>query len=160
MEQWSNYFIATAGGAAALAGLLFVSVSLNLKQILAGNHLPGRALGSLILLTNILISGSFCLIPRQPLFFLGCELLVCSATIWIVNTRMDIIMYRGVEKLYKGHYLQNIFFTQLAVLPYIAAGILLLNNSNIAFYCLVPGVTFSFIKSLVDSWVLLIEINR
>ena len=65
MEQWANYFIATAGGAAALTGLIFVSVSLNLKQILAGKHLPGRALGSLILLSNILISGSFCLIPRQ-----------------------------------------------------------------------------------------------
>ena len=160
MGQWANYFIATAGGAAALTGLIFVSVSLNLKQILAGRHLPGRALGSLILLSNILISGSFCLIPRQSPTLLGSELASVALIVWTVTTRIDIIMYRDVEKLYKVHYLQNICFTQLAILPYIAGGVFLLNNSPIGFYCLIPGITFSFIKALVDSWVLLVEINR
>jgi len=160
MEQWANYFIATASAAAALTGLIFVSVSLNLKQILAGRQLPGRALGSLILLGNILISSSFCLIPHQSLFLLGCELLGMSVTVWFVNFRMDIAMYRMVEKLYKRLYLQNTIFTQLAVLPYIVGGIFLLNGSDIGFYFIIPGITFSFIKALLDSWVLLIEINR
>jgi len=61
MGQWANYFIATAGGAAALTGLIFVSVSLNLKQILAGKHLPGRALESRFFFRKILVSGSFLL---------------------------------------------------------------------------------------------------
>jgi hypothetical protein len=160
MEQWSNYFVVTAGGAAALAGLIFVSVSLNLKTILSLKHLPGRALGSLILLINILLTGSFCLVPGQSLFWLGCEILALTALIWIVNTRMDVIMYSNVDAQYQPHYLQNLVFTQLAILPYIAAGIFLLNNSSIGFYCLIPGISFSFIKSLVDSWVLLVEINR
>ena len=160
MEHWANYFITTAGGAAALAGLIFVSVSLNLKKILSLKHLPGRALGSLILLTNILISGSFCLVPGQGLFWLGCEILAVSITIWAVNTRMDINMYRNAENQYQPHYLQNLVFTQVAVLPYIAGSIFLVNNSSTGFYCLIPGITFSFVKALIDSWVLLVEINR
>jgi hypothetical protein len=160
MEQWANYFVVTAGGAAALTGLIFVSVSLNLKRILSIAHLPPRALGSMVLLTNILLSGSFCLVPGQSVFLLGCEILALGIFIWFSLTRMDLAMYRNVEQQYKKHYFQNIFFTQFAVIPYIAAGIYLITGSRTGFYWLIPGITFSFIKALTDSWVLLVEINR
>jgi modulator of FtsH protease len=160
MGQWSNYFVATAGGAAALAGLIFVSVSLNLKRILSHDHLPGRALGSLILLINILITGSFCLVPGQSLFWLGCEIALVGLAIWIINTRMDIRMHRQTARRYRPYSLQNLFVTQLAIVPYLVAAGFLLNDMAVGFYWLIPGITFSFIKSLVDSWVLLVEINR
>ena len=160
MEQWSNYFIATAGGAAALAGLIFVSVSLNLKKILSFKQLPGRALGSLMLLINILITGSFCLAPGNTLFWLGAQIIVCTGFIWISNTRLDLKMFFGVEKEFRPHYLQNMIFTQAAVLPFLTGGIFLLNGSMAGLYWLVPGITLSFIKALLDAWVLLVEINR
>jgi hypothetical protein len=160
MEQWANYFIATAGAAAALTGLIFVAVSLNLKRILSVNHLPGRALGSLVLLANILFVSCFCLIPGESFLRLGGEVLVFGIIIWFIVGRMDIKMYIDVEKQYKKHYLQNLFFSQLAVLPYLAGGIFLIMKSTFGFQLIVLGITFSFIKSLVDSWVLLVEINR
>jgi hypothetical protein len=160
MEQWSNYFVVTAGGAAALAGLIFVSVSLNLKKILSLKQLPGRALGSLMLLTNILISGSFCLVPGETLFWIGCEIVISSGIVWVLNTRMDVKMYRSVDKAYRPHYLQNLIFTQAAVLPYLTGGVFLLNGSIVGLYWLVPAITLSFIKALLDAWVLLVEINR
>jgi hypothetical protein len=160
MEQWANYFLATAGAAAALTGLIFVSVSLNLKRILSLAHLPGRALVSLILMSNILIVSSFCLIPKQSFLLVGIEILVLDIIIWIVITRLDLKIYKGVEQKYKTQYLINIVFTQLAIEPYLAAAAYLLCNSDIGLYLLIPGITFSFIKSLLDSWVLLVEINR
>jgi modulator of FtsH protease len=41
-EQWHDLFVATAGAAAALAGLIFVAVSINLEQILKYPALPPR----------------------------------------------------------------------------------------------------------------------
>lgn len=158
MDQWANYFLATAGAAAALTGLIFVSVSLNLKRILSITHLPGRALGSLVLLTNILFISSFCLIPRQSHLLLGLEILILDAVIWFSVTMMDVKV--TVEKQYRKHYFRNIFFTQIAIVPYLVGAVYLLWKSGLGFYWLVPGITFSFIKSLLDSWVLLIEINR
>src|ERR1700761_7520252 len=126
MQQWGNYFIAVAGGAAALTGLLFVSVSLNLKHILSFRHLTDRALEALLLLANILLCGSFCLIP-QSLFWLGCEVLFCSLIIWLVSTPIDIRSYRRGDKTYRRHYLRNLVFTQLAVLPFLIAGAFMLS---------------------------------
>jgi len=160
MEQWANYFLATAGAAASLTGLIFVSVSLNLKKILSHPHLPGRALDSLIIMSNILIVSSFCLIPKQGITLLGCEILGFDILIWIIIIRMDVTMYNKVEKPFRSHYFQNLLFSQLAIIPYLAAGIFLVMNSTIGLYLLIPGITFSLIKALTDSWVLLVEINR
>ena len=35
IERWSDLFVASAGASAALAGLVFVAVSINLEQVLA-----------------------------------------------------------------------------------------------------------------------------
>ena len=38
---WANFFFAEVGASAALVGLLFVAVSINLKRILEVPGLPG-----------------------------------------------------------------------------------------------------------------------
>jgi hypothetical protein len=42
-EQWHSLFEAIAGASATLAGLIFVAVSLNLKEILRGRARPSVA---------------------------------------------------------------------------------------------------------------------
>ena len=160
MQQWANYFIATGTAAATLTGLIFLGVSLSLTRILEMNHLPGRALGSVVLLTNILIISSFCLIPGQPVFWLGCEISIIGVVLWVFLTRLAIKMHRNSLVEYRKYYVQNQLFTQAAIIPYLVAGVFLILKLNAGFYWLVPGITFSFIKALVDSWVLLVEINR
>ena len=57
MADWHDFFLATAGAAAVLAGLVFVGVSINLEMIMANPHygLTGRALEALVLLAAVLI---------------------------------------------------------------------------------------------------------
>ena len=75
-EQWSDLFVATAGAAAALTGLLFVAVSINLDRILSFPGLPNRALATLVLLLGATIVSILGLAPGQSTTALGIELLV------------------------------------------------------------------------------------
>src|SRR5262245_24883314 len=76
MDAWANFFIGQLGASAALLGLLFVGVSINLAKILGSRDLTNRALLAMILLLIILIVSSLFLIPGQPLTWLGAEVLI------------------------------------------------------------------------------------
>jgi hypothetical protein len=162
MDKWINYFISTAGVAAGLTGLIFVGLSVNVKKIFAISkaHLPSRALGSLIVLTNIVIVSNLCLVPRQPIYSLGVEILFSGIVIWIIVSRLDLIMYRTVESIYRAQYFRNIFYSQFTVMPFLVSGVFLICNIDTGIYILVPGIIFSLIKSLVDIWFIMVDINR
>ena len=59
-ETWHDLFLGAAGAAAALSGLIFVAVSINLRDIFAeekkvgSSYLTGRALESLVALLIVL----------------------------------------------------------------------------------------------------------
>jgi hypothetical protein len=69
---WAVFFASATGAAAALTGLLFVAVSINLSRILSGlAMLPARAAETLMVLLFVVI------IPRLPSCRRTCE---CSAS--------------------------------------------------------------------------------
>ena len=160
MASWSNFFFAEVGASAALVGLIFVAVSINLTKILAYERLPGRALEALIVLSSILMLSSLMLVPDQPIKLLGAEVLVISVIIWIIVTRIFLRNYWMTDPQYRRKAFRNVIVTQLALIPSILAGIVLIVSGLSGLYLLVPAFIFSFIKGLYDAWVLLIEINR
>jgi hypothetical protein len=50
---WESLFVAEAGASAALTGLLFVAISINLERILQGAGLPGPAGEAMVLLVAV-----------------------------------------------------------------------------------------------------------
>ncbi|HXZ03198.1 MAG TPA: hypothetical protein VEH81_00115 [Ktedonobacteraceae bacterium] len=160
MNGWENFFIAQVGASAALLGLIFVGVSINLTRILSLPGLPNRALLALIILLTILIVSSLLLVPGQTLTLVGIEILVIGLFVWITVTSIDVNILRTRKRQYRMPYIVNIVLTQLALLPYIVAGISVLTHGAGGLYWLVPAILISFAKAILDAWVLLVEINR
>jgi len=160
MNEWSSFFSTMAEAAATLTGLIFVGASINLAKILSIPVLPDRALESLILLLNILIVSTHALIPHQTAFSFGSRLIGLSCLLWFFMIYLDVRIWHKSEKQYRRHSLQNMVFSQLAVVPFMLSGLMMLSNGYSAVYWLVPGIIISFIKAVVDAWVLLVEIHR
>jgi len=159
-KEWHDFFITTGGAAAALAGLLFVGVSLNLQKILSMKRLPERALISLVLLMNILIVSILMLVPWDSPAPLGFELLFTGLILYFFVFRLDLRNYKHTGREFKNRYLLNLFLDQLASIPYMICGAVILISGEAGIFWIVPAIFFSFIKSVLDAWVLLVEINR
>ena len=160
MNDWSNFFVANAGASAALTGLIFVGVSINLTKILSMTLMPERAVISLILLFSILIRSVLLLVPGKTLHAIGIEILVTGFITWSIVTLLDFVIIRKKEKKWKRLYVLNLFFNQVALFPYFICGIVILNHGVDGLYWIVIAFIFSYIKAVIDAWVLLVEINR
>jgi len=75
-------------GAAALAGLIFVAMSINIKIILQNATHKNRAINMLTGFTAVFMACSFALIGNHSLRALGCEWFV----LWLIAT---VIFIRG-----------------------------------------------------------------
>lgn len=80
-DRWADFSVGVAGASAALTGLVFVAVSINLGEILKHRNLPGRAGLTLILFVTPLITGILLLVPGQSDAALGAELLIVGVVI-------------------------------------------------------------------------------
>jgi hypothetical protein len=160
MSGWENFFVAEVGASAALAGLLFVGVSINLSKIITIAGLPGRAFEGLAVLLAVLVVSSLLLVPGQPLQLVSAEVLLVGLTIWTTLVALQVNHLRKLEPQLRQKFVIRVILGQMAALPFVIAGITMLVEGGGGLYWLVPAVIFSFLVSLLDAWVLLVEINR
>jgi hypothetical protein len=161
MGDWADFFVAELGAAAALAGLVIVAISINVTRILSSPLLPGRAAETLVTPTGVLLASTYALVPHQPVWLLAGEIVMTGAVMWIVPTLIQIRAVRsGAAQMGLGVLLPRILLAQFSSLPFIATGILLYQGQAGALYWIVPGVVVSLIATVINAWVLLVEILR
>lgn len=158
--RWADFFGAEVAAAAALTGLVFVAISINLTKILAIPGMSGRAAETLVILTGALLVSTLALVPDQPSIAFGVELLVVSLLVWALVTRTELQAFAKHEFQRPIQIGIRVSLGQLATLPFIIAGVSILGGAGGGLYWVVAGVIFSYVASLSNSWVLLVEILR
>ena len=145
MDGWANFFLGELGAAAALAGLLFVSVSVNQARILELGRMADRGLEALIMLFLVIVVTSLLLIPGQPLRLLGTEILAAGIATLAVTIRLQHAYLRTVDPVYRPQSIQMVQFNRLAVAVISLAGLAVLWRGDlIGIYALAPGILLSF----------------
>jgi modulator of FtsH protease len=154
-ESWVALYAAVAGSAAALTGLLFVALSMNLARILsnAAHIARGRqALGGLL---SLLVLSLLLLIPGQSRQVLGSELLVLAVILVGVSVRFQ---GRTIRRLSAD---QRIAWTvrtlHLGTAAIAAAGISLIIGAGGGLYWLPVTLLTYFLWSALNAWTLVIE---
>ena len=165
MNAWHDFFLAQAGAAGVLTGLVFVGVSINLDKIVSdpSSGLAGRAAEALILLVGVLMASVLVLVPAQGPGLLGAEVLVVglAAWVWIVYIQLPRLREWGTMRAdLRVSFVLRVVLGQVGTLAMVIAGVAVLWVGPGGLYWLVAGTLFSIITALADAWVLLVEINR
>ncbi len=159
LVPWESFFVAQVGACAALAGLIFVSVSINLDRILRYKWLPQRAAQTMVLLGMALILGSITLIPRESALVLGLEMSGCAAVALIL---IYLLQAAGgpVPAEYRHHASLNLTLQTLVALPGIIGGVLIAIFNPDGIFWVAGSIVGALIVGLFNAWVLLVEIVR
>src|SRR3712207_6790637 len=146
MDEWHDFFLAAAGAAAVLAGLVFVGLSINLDAIMSNPTwgLPGRALEALVLLMAVLIVTCLLLVPAQGMVLAGVEVLVVGVADWVAIVTIHLRQLRNWQALeanLRVNLMGRVVLGQLATLPFVAAGVAVLSWCVSGLYVLAAGVS-------------------
>ncbi len=157
--EWHDLFVAAAGASAALAGLLFVAVSINLERILQFDGLPERGLETVAMLLGVLLVSIVGLIPGQSHVALGVEVLVLAAALIAFIGRLPS-KYTGPDDVPRSWSYTRWGLRLVATVPFLIAGLSLLAEAGGGLYWVVAGIVFAILAAVANAWVLLVEILR
>ena len=143
MGAWGTFAAITGSSAAALAGLLFVTVSLHSKEIANYEPVAFRAFNALIMFVMVLFVSLLIVIPGQGYRALGIELIALVAF-----TLFVMVSYTS------GNVDPPI--TVFVLLPTLAAGIVLVVGAHAGLYVLVAAMLASLAFGALTTWLLLL----
>lgn len=160
MDGWNDFFVAQAGASAALTGLIFVGISISLTELMKSPHLILRAASSLALLLSVLVTSSLLLAPQHSIRTAAFAILGVGSISCLATTFFGIRSVRSAPSAYKKDSTIAAFTVQIASLPALVAGSVMLSGDPDGMYWLLSAFSFSFIVAAVHGWILLVEIHR
>ena len=163
-NEWHEFFIGSAGAAAALSGLIFVAVSVNTKAIFAaerqegGRFLTGRALEALVALLLVVAVSLVGLATGIAGWTFGAFVIAMAALSAVSPVRAIVAVRRSRERpvgMTSRFILAAAYFAALLV-----AGISVVVGVGGGLYWLPAAFLLAIVVAGVNAWVLLVEVLR
>jgi modulator of FtsH protease len=163
VTRWSDFAIAQLGASAALLGLVFVGLSINLRDFVGTGALVHRAAEAVIVLGSVLVAATAVVIPDQSDTAVGVELLVVAlTTLAVVISLQRDASEHGSDRPgppFLAIAIRHVLGLGAPLLLGIAA-VTLLTGVGGGLYWGPVAIVAAYMCALSDAWVLLIEILR
>jgi hypothetical protein len=155
---WSEFAVAVAGAAAALAGLIIVAMSVNIDRILKSPSVAARGASAIGSLVVGVAACCLMLVPAQPLWAFGVEVVVGAALLWALWGVMLREVLADARPGMPSFPRYSILFVAPAL--YTVGGVLMLFGAMAGIACVAAGAIISIIVGVVVAWIALVEILR
>lgn len=156
-SEWTDFFVASAGASAALAGLVFVAVSINIDRILKMQGVPERALETVLTLLGVVLVSLVMLMPGVGIETLGVLLLLLSLTLIAVAFQINGSTRAPADG--EPHASRHLL-RAMATVPVLAGALSLLTETGGGLYWIGAAVLLGTLAAVINAWVLLVEILR
>jgi hypothetical protein len=163
-EGWGELFLAAAGATAALSGLIFVGLSVNIRTVLdidksvGHNFLTGRAIEALVALLNVLAISLVALTPGIPRYVLaGFILLIAAGS--AVSPARALVASRAQGRLGAGT-AWRLVIAAFVTFTLVTAGVTLAAGYGGGLGWLPASFVLAIAIAAINAWVLLVEILR
>jgi modulator of FtsH protease len=163
-EGWGVLFLAAAGATAALSGLIFVGLSVNIRTVLAAdkrdgqNFLTGRALEALAALLTVLLISLVGLVPAMPRGALAAFILVAGAGSATSPVRALLASRPGGAP--DTPLLLRLITAAGLTVTLLLAGVTLATGHGGGLYWLPAAFVLAIVIAAVNAWVMLVEVLR
>ncbi|TWI94550.1 hypothetical protein JN11_04660 [Mucilaginibacter frigoritolerans] len=159
LAQWNNFFVMVGGGAAALAGLIFVAMSINHEVIIRNTTHRNRAINMLTGFTAIFMASGLALIGNQYLEMLGFEWLILWLIATIVFIRGYVIALRsGMSSI--GLNMPRLAGGTICYLAEVIGAIFLILGYTSGLYIAAVAIIVLFAFLISGAWLLMIGIYQ
>jgi len=156
VTSWGALAATIAGAAAALTGLLFVALSLNLRAIVQVPSYSARARETLGGLLSLLILGLLLLIPGQDRILVGIEIAIGGSGLAIMGGIQQELTIRRLPREQRRNWAIRLVPLRLGIATGTFAGISLALGQFGGLYWLVPTILIFTIWSIYNAWSLVI----
>jgi hypothetical protein len=163
--DWESFALAHVGASAALLGLVFVVISINLRDIVGSGPLVHRAGEAVILLGGVLAVATVVLIPGQRKDVLSTELILLAGALFavVLFLQRDALTQPTDPRRPgppRGSLATRRVFGLGAAALIALAGITLAAEAGGGLYWLPAAILAAYAGSLTNAWILIIEILR
>jgi modulator of FtsH protease len=158
VAEWKDFYVASAGASAALAGLVFVAVSINVERILQFRGLPERGLVTVLLLLSAVVVSLFGLIPDQSQEAFGVEVVVVGLA--LCAAVLGLTLHSRPEPGQESHMRSALTVPSVGAIALLAGGVVLLAGGDSGTYVVFAGIIGAIVGGVLNAWVLLVEILR
>lgn len=157
-SPWRDYFVMVGGGAASLAGLVFVAMSLHLSEIVSQATHRHRARTLLIALTTVFIRCGLVLMGGQSTRAVGAEIFAVVAGVEIVVLRSLHRAIRESGEEQHGVLSRTLGYAGCLIIEQTGAAILFFGNTS-GLYAVGVGMMASFLFIVSGAWLLLVGVE-
>jgi len=153
--QWNNFFVLVGTGSAALTGLVFVALTINLRGVAKDSTHRYRAINMLSGFTAVFIISSLALMGHQTYRTLGIEWLLVSSLAAGINTNGYVQGFRMVGSRYALN-LVRIAGGSACYLGQIIGSLILCFGSRAGIYVGAISLIVNFYFLVSGSWLLIV----
>jgi hypothetical protein len=160
LAPWADYFVAQAGAAGALTGLIFVALSFNFDQIISDEVWLGRAGTGLILLAQPIAYALVCLWPARtasPPAWATTALAVFAA---VIVTRIVLWHPGQAASGTPGEQASRLVITLIEPTATVIGSALVATGHAAGAFVQASGALAGLAIGLVTAWILLVEVRR